>query len=159
MNIHDFSDMLSGTALSQAIQITTWAIPAIQTVHILALSTLFGCALLLALRFMGRGLASEPLQGLSGRITPLIWKLLGLLLLSGALLIIAEPGRTITNPAFYLKMTMLLVACALTLWLSGAARRGLTHPSGLQVAAAASTMLLWSGIIIAGRFIAYVESN
>jgi hypothetical protein len=88
----------------------------------------------------------------------LIWKLLLLLLLTGALLIIAEPGRTLTNPVFFVKMAMLLVACVLTLWLSGAARRGIERSSGLHMAAACCTLLLWTGIIVAGRFIAYVES-
>jgi hypothetical protein len=158
VDLHSFSDRLSETAFSQAIQVTSWAIPAIQTVHILALATLFGCALVLALRFMGRGLAAEPLQRVSGRFTPLIWKLLLLLLVSGTLLIVAEPGRTITNPVFYLKMSMLMVSCVLTLWLAAAARRGLDRPTSLHQVAAVCTMLLWTGIIVAGRFIAYVES-
>jgi hypothetical protein len=153
-----FSDRLSETAFSQAIQVTSWAIPAIQTVHIIALATLFACALVLALRFMGRGLAAEPLERVSARFTPLIWKLLLVLLLSGSLLIIAEPGRTLTNPVFFLKMSMLVVACVLTLWLANAARRGIGRLSALHATIACCTMLLWAGIIVAGRFIAYVES-
>lgn len=153
-----FSVRLSETALSQAIQVNSWAIPAIQTVHIIALATLLGCALVLALRFMGRGLAAEPLQRISSRFTPLIWKLLLVLLLSGALLIIAEPGRTLTNPVFFAKMAMLVVVCGLTLWMSGVARRDTGRLSPLHMVVACCTLLLWSGIIVAGRFIAYVES-
>lgn len=153
-----FAVRVSETALSQAIQVTSWAIPAIQTVHIIALATLFGCALVLALRFMGRGLAAEPLQRISSRFTPLIWKLLLVLLLSGALLIIAEPGRTLTNPVFFAKMAMLVIVCGLTLWMSGVARRDTGRLSPLHTVVACCTLLLWSGIIVAGRFIAYVES-
>jgi hypothetical protein len=153
-----FSDRLSESAFSQAIQVTSWAIPAIQTVHIIALATLFGCALVLALRFMGHGLAAEPLERIAARFTPLIWKLLLVLFLSGALLIIAEPGRTLTNPVFFAKMSMLVVACMLTLWLSNAARRGIGRLTALHVTIACCTLLLWTGIIVAGRFIAYVES-
>jgi hypothetical protein len=158
VDVHSFSDRLSESAFSQAIQVTSWAIPAIQTVHIIALATLFGCALVLALRFMGQGLAAEPLQRVSGRFTPLIWKLLVVLFLSGSLLIIAEPGRTLTNPVFFVKMSMLAVACVLTLWLSNAARRGIGRLTALHVTVACCTLLLWTGIIVAGRFIAYVES-
>lgn len=158
MDVHSFSDRLSETAFSQTIQVTSWAIPAIQTVHILALSVLFGCALVLALRFMRRGLTGEPLRGLSARMAPAIWWLLLLLLVSGSLLIIAEPGRTLTNPVFFLKMTLLAVTAGLTLWLSIAARRDLQLPSALHATAAACTLLLWAAIMVAGRFIAYVES-
>ena len=140
------------------IQVTSWAIPGIQTVHLLGIAALFACALVVALRIAGRGLASEPLPGVARRFTGAIWVLLLVLLASGALLIIAEPGRTITNPVFYIKMTLLAVVSIITLWLSHVSRRELQRPAAIHVAAAALTMLLWIGIIFAGRFIAYVES-
>lgn len=156
--MHQFSDWLSATAFSQAIQVTSWAIPGIQTVHIIALAALFACALVLALRFAGRGLSAEPLHQLAARFVPAIWLLLLALLVSGSLLIVAEPGRTITNPVFYVKMVMLAVVLAITLWLARAARRELEQPSSLHVFGAALTIVLWAGIMVAGRFIAYVES-
>jgi cytochrome bd-type quinol oxidase subunit 2 len=159
VDLHQFSDWLSSTAFSQSIQVTSWAIPAIQTVHIVCIALLFAAALILSLRFAGKGLASEPLHLLAARFTKAIWLLLLLLLASGTLLIIAEPGRTITNPVFYAKMIMLAVAIILTLWLAAVARRQFERPTGLHVAVAAIGMLLWIGIMFAGRFIAYVESN
>jgi hypothetical protein len=151
-------DWLTATPLSQAIQTTSWAIPGIQVVHILCLATLFALALNLSLRVAGRGLAAEPLASLAGRFVPAIWVCLGLLLLSGALLILAEPFRTITNPIFYLKMSLLIVAVALTLWLASVARRQTAKPTAVHVAAAALSMLVWAGIIVAGRYIAYVDT-
>jgi hypothetical protein len=158
MSIRQFSDWLSDTPVSQAIQITSWAIPAIQTVHIIALAALFACALLVALRIAGRGFSSEPLHLLARRYVSAIWMLLLVLLVTGTLLVVAEPGRTITNPVFYAKMTMLVLAIAITLWLAQVSRRELAVPSTLHVVAGAVSMLLWSCIIVAGRFIAYVES-
>jgi hypothetical protein len=150
-------DWLSSTSLSQVIQTTSWAIPGIQVVHIVCLATLFALALNLALRVAGRGLALEPLASLAGRFVPAMWICLVVLLLSGALLIIAEPFRTITNPVFYLKMSLLVVAIALTLWLAAVARRLPEKPSAIHVAAATLSMLVWAGIIFAGRYIAYTE--
>lgn len=159
MDLHQFSDWLSSTSFSQLIQITSWAIPAIQTVHLLGLALLFACALVFSLRIAGRGLSSEPLHLLAARFTRGIWWLLLVLLISGSLLILAEPGRTIMNPVFYAKMTMLAVVVVITLWLSAVARRQFERPSGIHMAMAAVGMLLWIGIMFAGRFIAYVESN
>jgi FtsH-binding integral membrane protein len=85
-----------------------------------------------------------------------IWWLLLILLATGALLITAEPGRTISNPAFYAKMIMLAVVIVLTLWLAASARR-VEKPTGLQLTVAVVALLLWMGIIFCGRFIAYVE--
>jgi hypothetical protein len=156
--LHSFSTWLSETGFSQIIQTTNNAIMFIQVIHIICLSALFGCALILALRFMGRGIVSEPLQHLSARVTSAIWTLLIVLVISGLLLITAEPGRTITNPAFYFKMVCLVVVVGLTLWLARAARSESTQLTPVHSAVAVCTMLLWSGIIVAGRLIAYIES-
>lgn len=159
MDLHQFSNWLSSTAFSVAIQSKTWAIPAIQTVHILGLALVITAALVLALRFVGAGLTAEALPELAGRFTRLIWWLLLLVAASGILLIVAEPGRTITNPVFYAKMILLAVAILLTLWLASAARRAAEQPGALHKAGAALSVLLWASIIFCGRFIAYIESN
>jgi hypothetical protein len=158
LDLRQFSEWLSSTSFSQKIQITTWAIPGIQTVHIISLALLFACALVFSLRIAGRGLASEPLPLLAARFTRAIWYLLALLLVTGALLIVAEPGRTITNPVFYAKMVMLVIVIAVTLWLAAVARRQFERPSGIHVVLAVASMLLWIGIMFAGRLIAYVEA-
>ena len=75
--------------------------------------------------------------------------------MSGALLIIAEPGRAITNPVFYIKMSLLGVAIAITFWLASVARRRSEPAGAVHVVAAALVMLIWSGVIVAGRYIAY----
>jgi cytochrome bd-type quinol oxidase subunit 2 len=158
VDLHQFSDWLSATPFSQVIQTTSWAIPGIQTVHLLSLALVFASALVFSLRIAGLGLSSEPLNLLAARFTRAIWWLLLALLVTGSLLIAAEPGRTITNPVFYAKMVMLAAVVTITLWLSAVARRQFERPSGLHVFMAVISMLLWIGIIFAGRFIAYVES-
>jgi hypothetical protein len=158
VNLHEFSEWLAATDASQLIQVTSWAIPGIQAVHIACLSLLFAAALVLALGIARRGLSAEPLHRLATRFVRVIWITLAFLLVTGSLLILAEPGRTITNPVFYAKMIMLAVVVVMTLWLGAAAKRQLEKPSSLHVAGAAATMLLWIGIMFAGRFIAYVES-
>jgi hypothetical protein len=158
MDLQQFSDWLAATGFSQAIQLNQWAIPAIQTVHIVSLSLLFASALILALRFSGKGLAVEPLHLLAARFTRLIWLALLVLACSGILLIVAEPHRTISNPVFYAKMIMLAVAIMITLWLSRVSRHQHERVSSLHRSGAAFTMLLWIGIMFAGRLIAYYDA-
>jgi cytochrome bd-type quinol oxidase subunit 2 len=158
VNLNEFSDWLSNTPFSQAIQVTSWAIPSIQVVHIICLSALLALAVMFTLRVAGRGLTNEPLHLQAPRFARAILLLLLVLLITGLLLITAEPGRTISNPAFYAKMILLVVSLAITLWLTSVSRRQLEKPNGMHVAAAMFSMVLWVAIIFCGRFIAYVES-
>jgi hypothetical protein len=158
VDLQQLNDWLTSTGLSQAIQVSTWAIPTIQTVHILALALLFAAALVVGLRFWGKGLAAEPLHLLAPRFIRLVWLLVVVLAASGLLLIIAEPHRTIGNPIFYLKMVLLLVAILVTAWLSSVSSRQHDRVSGAHRFAALLSVLLWIGIMFAGRFIAYYDA-
>jgi hypothetical protein len=148
-----FNEWLAATPFSLVIQTHFWAIPSLQIVHILALSILFICSFMIALRVLGKSwLDSSPAE-IATRFSKPIWICLAVLLVSGALLISAEPGRTLTNQSFYLKMIMLAVAIALSLAVIGAAKRNAI--GGAHKGMAVITMLLWAAIMIAGRYIAY----
>jgi multisubunit Na+/H+ antiporter MnhB subunit len=124
--------------------------------RVVALLMLSVVGLVVSLVFARFSAPDLALTQLVVEVVTLILLLLALLL-TGSLLITAEPGRTITNKVFYLKMIMLAVVILLTLWLASAARRE-TKPTGLHMAIAVLAVLLWGGIIFAGRFIAYYES-
>jgi hypothetical protein len=157
MTIATFSEWLSNTAPSQFIQVTNWIIPAVQTVHILCIALLLSAAVVVDLRIFGAGLRSETLTQVADRFVPKIWACLPVLLVTGLILIIAEPGRTLGNPAFYLKMISLVVVIGVTQWLHNYARsaRALSVVPALL---AIVSVLLWATIIVSGRLIAYIES-
>ena len=158
MDLHQFNDWLASTAFSQSIQISPWAIPTIQIVHILALALTLTAGVLISARYAGISMSADPLPEYMSRQTTRIWQLLVILLASGTLLIIAEPGRTLGNPVFYAKMAMLIVVIAVTIWLASAARSIKGKPGPVHLVAAGIAVLLWVGIIFAGRLIAYVEA-
>ncbi|MFM1885046.1 MAG: hypothetical protein RL026_203 [Pseudomonadota bacterium] len=158
MTLIEFSEWLSGTPFSQVIQSTMWMIPGLQTVHILALAVLFASAMVMALRVFGRGLAMEKVASVATRFSRPIWLALLLLALSGALLITAEPGRTLGNPAFNLKMLCLVAVVLVTLVLQSHLRRD-RPPGALQAVLAVVSIGLWTTIIVAGRLIAYTEAT
>ena len=64
---------LEQTDASQAIQSTAWVVPAVQTVHILAIATVLGAALMLNLRLLGLAGVDQPLARQSQRYLPVIW--------------------------------------------------------------------------------------
>src|SRR6202011_4466117 len=102
------------TALSQAIQVTKWAVPAVQTVHILAIAVVASSALMVDLRLIGVFWANRPVKDVMSRFLPLVWWPLLVLLATGVIMIIAEPARSLKNPAFQLKMLLLIAALIVT---------------------------------------------
>ena len=161
--LKDLSSALAATALSHIIQTTGWIIPALQTVHILAVAVLFSSAILMDLRLWRLLQRDVPLREVARRFLPAIWPVLLILLLTGGLLIIGEPRRSLLNTTFYLKMTLLVVAIVLTAGLqwSLASVPEFWEKDWLRRLAARVTatvsVLIWCGILFAGRWIAYTQ--
>jgi hypothetical protein len=132
-------------------------IASIQMVHILCLACVFALGLALALRLAGGGFDSESMDSLSRRFVPAIWICVALLLVSGSLLIIAEPIRSLPKPVFYIKMALVVLAISMTSAIAGRARRAQRAgaPAPVSRAIAVVYMLVWCAIIVAGRMIAY----
>ena len=158
-----FCNWLAATSLSRVIQTTNWIIPTVQTIHILAIAVLFSSAILVNLRIWRLFDRDLPLQQVAQRFLPVIWPILLVLLASGTILIIGEPRRALLNSTFYIKMALLALAVAVTAALQFSLS---TDPDfwdrdqGRRVAgklAATVSILIWSGIIFAGRWIAYTE--
>jgi hypothetical protein len=157
-----FCTWLQNTPFSKAIAATAWLIPVLQTIHILAIASVISSAFLLHLRLAGLTRGEEGAEAMARRFLPFIWGALPVLLLTGAALIAAEPARSLENPSFALKMLLLLGAVGLTLLY----QRGLATPGGWRVSAprraaaklvAFLSLALWSGIVLAGRWIAYTQ--
>jgi|ERR1700728_1461876 hypothetical protein len=161
LTLNQICQWIDQTALSQSIQATNWVVPTVQTIHILAIAVVASSALMIDLRLIGVFWANRPMDTVSSRFLPLIWWPLLVLLATGSLMIIAEPARSLKNPAFQLKMVLLIAALFVTGLFQVLQRRntafGDLH-SGPRAAAATVaivSMLLWSSIIFAGRWIAY----
>ncbi|HTB68005.1 MAG TPA: hypothetical protein VK727_17420 [Steroidobacteraceae bacterium] len=152
-----FYRSVTSTALSQFIQKTHGMIAGIQMVHIICLACVFALGLALALSLAGRGFDSESLDSLSRRFVPAIWIFVSVLLVTGALLIIAEPVRSLPKAVFYIKMALIVLAISMTSAIAKRARRAQRAgaPAPVSRAVAVVYMLIWCCIIVAGRMIAY----
>jgi uncharacterized membrane protein len=130
-------------------------------VHILSVAVTFSSAVLVGLRSWDVTLRDQAPDMVARRFMPWIWPTLLVLAGTGTILIIAEPRRTLVNATFYLKMTLLLLAILVTLLqnrrLLALHGRTIIAADRLQLRGlAALSILLWSGIIFAGRWIAYM---
>lgn len=149
---------LAGTTLSQAIQKALWIIPLLQAVHILAIAAVLSAAAMIALRIARMAGRAQTMAQTVTRFLPWLWIGLAVLAATGTMLIVAEPRRSLLNPAFQLKMLLLAGALLLTL----AFQRSLRDPdfwergSPPKTSLAAAAFLLWCAIAFAGRWIAYL---
>jgi hypothetical protein len=143
-------EWLAASAVSQWVQSTPWAIPMLQSLHILSISAVTATSFIVVLRVFGVLPALQPVADLIVGSVRAIWAGIAVLLVSGSLLVAAEPRDILPNTAFQLKMLVLLVAAALLLLHPRAARSG----RNLKWLAGSSLALVLA-IVVAGRWIAY----
>ena len=156
--IEHFCDWLSNTPISLTIQTVAWIIPAIQTVHILCVALVMSSVAMLDLRLMRLAGLRQPVSRMVNRFVPWVWAVVPILLLTGALLIIGEPSRELLNPYFRAKMAMLVIVLGITFLIQRKAQNDASYWESRKVAAAlvgCISLVLWVGIVSAGRWIAY----
>jgi len=155
--LNQFCVWLEQTALSQTIQTQAWIVPTVQTVHILAIALVATSALMIDLRVIGIVGRDQPKARVGKRFLPFVWWPLLVLLATGAVMIIGEPARSLKSGVFQLKMALVVVAMIVTFILQGSLSQAAVseHARGAAPAIAIVSILLWVGIICAGRWIAY----
>jgi hypothetical protein len=129
-----------------------WAFPGILAAHTIGLGLLAGLNTALDLRLLG--VAPQIPPAAFTRLLPVMWFGLWLNVVTGVALLIAYPTKALTNPVFYLKLTLIAVALLI---LRATLRhvRGATPISGRVKALAAGSLVVWAATITAGRLLAY----
>lgn len=125
------------------------AYPVANVVHVIGAIGLVGAIGLLDLRILGYGRAI-PLEALSRALTPLALAGFAAMVVSGAVLFAADAAVLAVSAAFRLKILLILAAGANAL----AFRRMAASP--LARIFALASLMLWLGVVIAGRMIAYL---
>lgn len=157
-----FTEWLTGGWLNLAVAGHSWVVPTLQTIHILSVAVVLSGVLLINLRIAGLVERGQPIAAVLDRFLWPITIAVAVLALTGALLIAGEPTRALFRTIFWVKMVLVVAALALT-W----SHRPAFMPSrGGAIAAATPgrkvvavlALLLWLGVIVAGRWIAYVEA-
>lgn len=145
-----------GTWINQSDSI--FAYPTILLIHTIGMTLLVGINIVVALRILGvaSGIPVAEMQ----KPSPFIW--IGLILsgASGVLLLIAKATQFFYNPAFYIKMTSIVVAVITVFAIRARVFRDpLLDKRPIQMNGkllALLSMILWIVAITAGRLMAYV---
>jgi hypothetical protein len=132
------------------------AFPAIVTLHNVGMTFLAGCGIAIDLRIVGfaTGIPLKPME----RLLPLMWLSFGISAVTGVLLLIAYPTKALTNPLFYIKLSIVVVALGLLYRIAGdvlgaaaVERKSSTKSTVLAIASLAA----WIALIASGRYLAY----
>jgi hypothetical protein len=152
---------INDTPLSMWLQSHLWVVPTSQSIHLVMISIVFGCAVVLNLRLLGVSSNGRSISTLVRVLVPWMYFALVMLLITGLLQTITEPDRQFITPAFWWKMTMIVVVVCITVWFARAVRGNAakwdsiaTRPHVARLLAVVS-LALWIGIIYCGRFIGY----
>jgi hypothetical protein len=146
---------------SLALRESLWVYPIVETTHVLGICLFLGLVLMMDLRLVGATLRTVPVSDVQQRLFP--WQMAGLAVMvgSGLLLVLSEPLRFYGNPFFRAKVVLLAltVVNAATFHLTVYRRVAEwdlqpVPPPAVRLAGACS-LALWTGVVTAGRMIAY----
>ena len=137
------------------------AFPIIESIHVLSITLLIGTIAVLDLRMLGLVLRPIPVTRVARSVLPLTWSGFTVSFVSGFLLFWAEAAKNYSNPAFRAKLILLALAGLNPLIFHTTIYRRVHQWETLHIspwrarAAAIASLTLWSGVIVAGRAIAY----
>jgi hypothetical protein len=153
---------LDQTAVGATVRESLWLFPAIETLHLLGMAALVGTVAVLDLRLLGWAMRRERVSALVGKLLPWAWAGFAVQVVTGGLLFSSEAVKVYSNPAFRLKMLLILLAGMHALifhWIVYRDVGSWDDRALLPVKAKVSgfvSILLWVGIVAAGRFIGFV---
>ena len=153
---------LENTWIGTSVRESLWEFPLIETVHIFGIILLVGSTSILDLRLLNWAFKEDAVSKLARRYLPWTWTGFGIQVVTGLLLFASEATKMYDNRAFQLKMLMILLAGVNALIFHVVAYRSVERwdraPMTPFAAKCAGTfsILLWFGIVAAGRWIAYV---
>jgi len=159
MSIVSMLEWIESTDLSTAIREGALPYPILGGFHLLGIALFGGMVLATDLRLLGWAMQRRPVSDIVQQSQQ--WKRVGfvLVVISGLLLAWAEPQKLYRSPAFWIKMALfVLVGVHAFVFREGVYQNtarldAAVTPQGKL--AAALSLVLWAGLIISGRLIAF----
>jgi hypothetical protein len=156
-----FTTWLTGGWLNLAVASHSWVVPTLQTIHILSVAVVLSGVLLINLRIAGLAERGQSIPAVLDRFLWPITIAVAVLAVTGFLLIAGEPTRALFRTVFWAKMVLILAALGLT-WSHRPAftltSEGAIAVAPVRKAIAVLALILWLSVIVAGRWIAYVDA-
>jgi len=159
--MQNFISWLGQSAIAQAIQVSGWMFPTIESVHVLAISLVVGVIAIMDLRLLGLASGTRAVTAVSRDTLPWVWAAFAIAVISGLLMFVSNAETYYGNRAFLIKMVLIVLAGInmlvfelITFRSVAQWDRNVSLPITAKVAAALS-LSLWIGVIVFGRLIGF----
>ena len=152
---------LEQTPVGAHVRESLWLFPTIETFHLFGIVLLVGSTSALDLRLLNLSMRGRSVSQLAPRLLKWAWAGFVVQIVTGLLLFSSEATKCYPNPAFRLKMLLILLAGVNALVFEWTYRsvakwgEGPSTPMGAKLAGGLS-ILFWFGIVAAGRWIAFI---
>jgi hypothetical protein len=157
MSLLPFFQWCESAEFIVAMRRSLWLFPVIESLHLIGLALIGGALLVVDLRLLGFGLRRQPVAILARDAEPWLIGSLLVMLPTGFLLFMSSAVKCYYLPVFWVKMATLLLALVFTF--------SIRRPVAMAVeagvnpvwpkAVGAVSILLWSTVAIAGRFVGF----
>ncbi|WP_339867910.1 hypothetical protein [Pseudohongiella nitratireducens] len=153
----EFWLQLEYTSLAGAIG-ATWLFPLFNSLHVLAFAFMLAALFWLDLGLMMGRWQQVPVKETMRSWLPWIWVSFSASVVTGGALFITRASAHVLNPAFQWKMLLMLAAGLNMLLLHFSLRKlaSTDAPGTLAAWQAGLSLLLWSGVVLSGRWIGHI---
>ena len=137
--------------------------PIAQSLHILGIAVVMSSTVMIHLRILGLAAPSQQISEMIGRLMPWTWWALLVNAITGLLFVVGRPNRYFFNPVFGWKFMCLVpaVVIALVIYRMNKREPGYWERTAARLISArvmaVVSLLLWVGVVLAGRWIAYTD--
>jgi len=158
-------DWLQNTSLAVHIRDSLLLFPLLESAHVIGLAMVVGTALIIDLRLLGLATMHRSFQRLAYETLPWTLGAFGLTALTGLLMFITNATVYFHNGYFRAKVALLVLAALNALVFELIPRRRVMQwdlasvpPRGARAAAVVS-LVVWIGVIVAGRMIGFTATR
>jgi hypothetical protein len=156
--------LIEETGVAAWVREDALAFPLLEAVHVSSVMLVFGSICMMDLRLIGVASRSQRVSRLSAEVLPWTWIAFAVAVVSGGLLMSGQASAYAINSQFQLKMALMAAAGVnMLLFHFGAWRSvGLWDQDGPPPRAARwagfLSLALWTGVIVAGRWVGWTFS-
>lgn len=163
MSLESIGAMLQSADIATALRESQLVYPVVMFGHLAGMALFGGMIFMTDLRLLGLGMKSYTITEVVKALRP--WKHLGITLVAGCgfFLAWAKAEKYLGNPYFQIKMLLLLLIIIHSIFFRRSVYKNtealdrLPRVPGSAKAAAIFSMVMWIGVVSAGRWIAYYE--
>lgn len=161
MGLKAFSHALETSAVGDYIASSALAFPLLESIHVIAIVTVFGTVAMMDLRLLGLASTNRTVTAVSHDTLRLTWGAFIVALATGSLLFVSRAGSYTVNPYFLWKMGLILLAGLNMALFHAFTWRGVAQwDAGASIPPAAKiagglSLLFWVVVVFCGRVIGF----